>query len=489
MMNTEPTRPAHEPTLFEKSASGRQGGSSLPNCDVPEHALPAALLRNETGLPELSESEVVRHFLRLSQRNYGVDTGFYPLGSCTMKYNPKSSEQLARLAGFSSLHPMQDGTSCQGALHLMCALQEQLAEIGGFDAVSLQPAAGAQGELAALLMIRAYHEARGAKDRRIILIPDSAHGTNPASTTMAGFVAMELPSNAKGLVDLDAVRAVCNDQLAGIMLTNPNTLGLFETEVEEIARLVHRCGGIVYGDGANMNALAGVVQPRALGIDLMHFNLHKTFATPHGGGGPGSGPIGATAELAPYLPGPVAVRKSTESNGRECYALEMPDRSIGRMTAFHGNFGMFVRAYAYLRSLGASGLKHHSFHAVLNANYLKSLLADDYKIAFDRICMHEFVCEGAPIGGHVQAIDVSKRLMDYGYHPPTNYFPLTVREAYMIEPTETETKTTLDGFAAAMRAIAREAREAPETVRDAPHAGPVRRLNEVHAARTLVVRE
>jgi glycine cleavage system P protein (glycine dehydrogenase) subunit 2 len=487
MSNADPSFPPHEPTLFEKSVPGRKGGPKLPACDVPETELPDALVREATSLPELSESEVVRHFLHLSQRNYGVDTGFYPLGSCTMKYNPKFSEQLARLPDFTSLHPLQDEADCQGALALMFALQEQLKEIGGFDAVSLQPAAGAQGELAALLMIRAYHHDRGDSGRNIVLVPDSAHGTNPASTTMAGFIATEVPSNDRGCVDLDAVRAACNDRLAGIMLTNPNTLGLFEVEVQELAELVHGCGAIVYGDGANMNALAGVVQPAALGIDLMHFNLHKTFATPHGGGGPGSGPIGACPKLAPYLPGPVVTQSTNGNENRTTYALGMPQRSIGRTTAFNGNFGMFVRAYAYLRSVGAEGLKQNALHAVLNANYLRVLLGDDYRLSFDRICMHEFVCEGAPKGSDVHALDVSKRLMDYGFHPPTNYFPLTVKEALMIEPTETETKRTLDGFADAMRKIADEARNDPTRLRQAPHVTPVRRLDEVYAARHLTV--
>lgn len=489
MSNSDPDRPTHEPTLFEKSVAGRQGGPSLPACDVPETTLPDGLVRKPAGLPELSESEVVRHYLRLSQRNYGVDTGFYPLGSCTMKYNPKFGEQLARLPEFASLHPLQDGSDCQGALTLMFALQEQLKEISGFDTVSLQPAAGAQGELSALLMIRAYHRERGEGRRNVILVPDSAHGTNPASTTMAGFIATEVPSNDRGCVDLDAVRAACNDQLAGIMLTNPNTLGLFETEVQELAALVHGCGAIVYGDGANMNALAGVVQPAALGIDLMHFNLHKTFATPHGGGGPGSGPIGASLKLAPYLPGPVVTQVSDSNQDRTTFAFHMPEQSIGRTTAFHGNFGMFVRAYAYLRSIGAEGLKQNALHAVLNANYLRTLLADDYQMAFDRICMHEFVCEGPPKGSSVHAIDVSKRLMDFGFHPPTNYFPLTVKEALMIEPTETETKATLDDFADAMRKIADEARNCTAELTRAPHRTPVRRLNEVYAARHLTVSE
>ncbi len=472
-----------EPTLYELSAPGRVG-VRLPDCDVAPAPPPERLLRDDNGLPELSEQEVVRHYLRLSQRNYGVDTGFYPLGSCTMKHNPKIAEQLARRPGFADIHPLQDPATAQGALGLMHALQEQLKEIGGFASVALQPTAGAQGELTGLLMMRAHHAARGAPQRDEVLVPDSAHGTNPASVSMAGCVAVEIPSDARGGVDLDALRAACGERVVGIMLTNPNTLGLFEERVGEIVTLVHGCGGLVYGDGANMNALAGVARPAELGVDLMHFNLHKTFATPHGGGGPGAGPIGASAELAPYLPSPIVTRAADGG-----YALSSPERSIGRMSAFHGNFAMFVRAYAYLRGLGADGLRAVAEHAVLNANYLRTLLREDYPVPFDRISMHEFVCEGRPTDSEVRALDVSKRLMDFGFHPPTNYFPLIVAEALMIEPTETETKATLDAFAGAMRRIAEEARSSPEILREAPHDAPVRRLDEVKAARELVVSE
>lgn len=479
---------AHEQTLFELSVEGREA-VSLPDCDVDQAPLPKHMLRNDNDLPELSEQQVVRHFLRLSQRNFGVDTGFYPLGSCTMKYNPKISEQIARWAGFADIHPLQDETTVQGALALMHGLQEQLKEISGFDGVSLQPSAGAQGELTALLMIRAWHAAKGEAERDVILIPDSAHGTNPASATMAGYVAVEIPSDNRGNVDIEAVRAACDDRLAGIMLTNPNTLGLFEERIGDLVALVHGCGGLVYGDGANMNALTGIARPADLGIDLMHFNLHKTFATPHGGGGPGSGPLGASSALAPYLPGPVVEISPGAGNGQKEYVFSTSSRSIGRMCAFHGNFGMLVRAYAYLRALGAEGLRANAEHAVLNANYLRILLRDHYPVPFDRFCMHEFVCQGKPAGDAVRAADVGKRLMDFGFHPPTVYFPLIVAEALMIEPTETEDKATLDAFVAAMRQIAKEAHGEPDLLRAAPHTMPVRRLDEVRAARDAIVSE
>ena len=471
-----------EPTVYELSVPGRVG-VGLPDCDVPEAPLPEGALREDNGLPELSEQQVVRHFLRLSQRTYGVDTGFYPLGSCTMKHNPKIAEQLARLPGFTALHPLADEATAQGALELMFRLQEALKDIGGFDAVALQPAAGAQGELTALLMMRARHAALGQGQRDEVLIPDTAHGTNPASASMAGCVAVEIPSTPRGGVDLAALKAACSERVVGIMLTNPNTLGLFEEDVTEIVDTVHGCGGLVYGDGANMNALTGIVRPGDLGIDLMHFNLHKTFATPHGGGGPGSGPLGASAEMAPYLPGPIIRHLADEDR----FGFFTPSGSVGRMTAFHGNFGMFVRAYAYLRGLGADGLRRNAMHAVLNANYLRVGLQADYPVPHDRICMHEFVCEGTPRWSEAHALDVSKRLMDFGFHPPTNYFPLTVREALMIEPTESETKETLDAFIAAMRQIAQEARDTPDVLKQAPLTTPVRRLDEVKAARHPVL--
>jgi len=368
---------------------------------------------------------------------------------------------------------------------LMFSLQQWLAEIGGFAGVSLQPSAGAHGEFTGLLMMRAYHRDRGEGERTRILIPDSAHGTNPASTTMAGFTAVEVPSDPRGNVDLEAVRVACNDTVAGIMMTNPNTLGLFEEHLEEVVRLVRGCGGLVYGDGANLNAIAGIARPGDLGFDVMHFNLHKTFSTPHGGGGPGSGPIGVSSRLADFLPGPLVAAEPDAGGPR--YVAAMPPKSIGRVSTFYGNYGMLVRAYAYIKRHGAAGLRANSGHAVLNANYLRVKLRDAFTVPFDRINMHEFVCRGAIDGTGVRALDVAKRLLDYGFHPPTNYFPLIVPEALMIEPTETESKPTLDAFVAAMRAIAEEARTNPALVKSAPHQTPVRRLDEVKAARELVL--
>jgi glycine cleavage system P protein (glycine dehydrogenase) subunit 2 len=472
------------PTVYELSVSGRHG-IDLPAPDVPLTSLPARELRADCKLPELSQVDVVRHYLTLSQRNFGVDSGFYPLGSCTMKYNPKINEEIARLPGFAESHPLQDLETVQGNLALMFELQQWLAEIGGFAGISLQPSAGAHGEFTGLLMIRAFHRERGELKRTRILIPDSAHGTNPASTTMAGFTAVELPSDARGNVDLEAVRVACDDTVAGIMITNPNTLGLFEEHIEQVVSLVHDCGGLVYGDGANMNALAGIARPGNLGFDVMHFNLHKTFATPHGGGGPGAGPIGVSARLTDFLPGPVIGRQGPVDD--PCYVLAEPKKSIGRVSTFFGNFGMFVRAYAYIRQHGATGLRANSELAVLNANYLRIKLRDAFTVPFDRINMHEFVCRGAVGDGAVRAFDVSKRLLDYGFHPPTNYFPLIVPEALMIEPTETESKQTLDAFVVAMHAIAAEAKNNPALVKTAPHETPVRRLDEVKAAREIIV--
>jgi len=482
-----PDRAVCVPTLYEISVEGR-GGFELPALDVPPEPLPDGALRTDNGLPELSELDVVRHYLRLSQRNFGVDSGFYPLGSCTMKYNPKICEEIVRLPGFSEAHPLLAAEQVQGNLALMHRLQAWLADIGGFAGVSLQPAAGAHGELTALLMIRAYHADRGEQRRDQILIPDSAHGTNPASTTMAGFIAVELPSDARGNIDIAALRAACTDRVAGLMITNPNTLGLFEEHIGEVARLIHGCGGLVYGDGANMNALMGIVRPGDLGVDLMHYNLHKTFATPHGGGGPGSGPVGAARRLVDYLPGPIVTASPPIAGQPDpAFALETPARSIGRVASWFGNFGMLVRAYAYLRLLGAEGLRDSAMHAVLNANYLRVGLRDCYRVPHDRTCMHEFVCEGHVEGSPVRALDISKRLIDYGFHPPTNYFPLIVREALMIEPTETESKPTLDAFIRAMHAIAEEARATPELLRSAPHVTPTGRLDEVKAAREPIL--
>jgi glycine dehydrogenase subunit 2 len=480
-----------EPLVFEFSRPGRCA-VTLPNLDVPVADLPEGLVRDDLPLPEVSELDLVRHYTRLSQLNYAIDTVFYPLGSCTMKYNPKIDEALARLPGFARLHPYQDESTVQGALWLCLALQEFLKEIGGFQAVSLQPAAGAQGELTGVLMIRAYHLDRRDPQRDIVLVPDSAHGTNPATTAMSGLSVVEIPSDERGNVSLAALEAVCeqhHDRLAGMMLTNPNTLGLFDEHVEEIAGLVHRHGGLMYGDGANMNALLGIVRPGDLGFDVLHYNLHKTFSTPHGGGGPGSGPVGASGLLADFLPAPVITIDPQRSDEEPFCCFAVPPKSIGRVKAFYGHFAVLVRAYAYIRTLGPEGLRRVAEHAVLNANYLMHRVQETYRVPYQRVCMHEFVCEGRlPDAPDVHALDISKRLIDYGFHPPTNYFPLIVPEALMIEPTETESKETLDAFAEALLDIAREARDEPELLHEAPHEAPVRRLDEVKAARELVLR-
>ena len=476
-----------EPLVYEMSAPGRCG-VEMPEPDVPLAKLPEGMLRDDLPLPELAQVDVVRHYLRLSQLNYSVDQGFYPLGSCTMKYNPKVNEEAARLPGFVLTHPHQDLETVQGNLVLMWALQEFLKEISGFAAVSLQPAAGAHGELAGILIIRAYHHSRGDVRRTKILIPDSAHGTNPASTTMAGYTTVAVKSDARGNVDLDALKAVCDDTVAGIMITNPNTLGLFDEHIEQVNNLVHDCGGLVYGDGANLNALLGVVRPGDLGFDVMHFNLHKTFSTPHGGGGPGSGPVGVTEELAQFLPGPIAAIDEEADEDELLVKLVMPENSIGRVKSFYGNFGILVRAYTYIRVHGPEGLRRVAEHAVLNANYLQARLKATYPIPHaNRVCMHEFVAQGIIEGSDARALDIAKRLIDYDFHPPTNYFPLIVPEALMIEPTETESKQTLDRFVEAMEKIAQEAKESPQLLHDAPHIAPTRRLDEVKAAKQLVL--
>jgi glycine dehydrogenase subunit 2 len=477
-----------EPLLFEKSRPGRQG-VSIPVCDVPLTPIPDALRRATLPLPEVSEVDVVRHYLRLSHLNYCVDQGLYPLGSCTMKYNPKVNDAAARLPGFARLHPLQDPSTAQGAMALLFRLQQMIAEIGGFHSVSLQPSAGAHGELTGILMMRAWHASRGDARRTRILVPDSAHGTNPASTTMAGLEVIEIPSDARGNVDLLQLRAHLDDRVAGLMLTNPNTLGLFDENLLEITRLVHEAGGIVYGDGANFNAILGVARPGQMGIDVMHFNLHKTFSTPHGGGGPGSGAVGVVESLARFLPGPVVALTGGAGTGSERYDWSTPRSSIGRVKSFHGNFGVLVRAYTYIRMLGADGLRAVAENAVLNANYLQARLKDTFPVPHaDRTCMHEFVAQGKiPAAPDVRALDISKRLIDHGFHPPTNYFPLIVPEALMIEPTETESRETLDSFVDAMKTIAREAANDPELLHDAPHASPVRRLDEVKAAKELKV--
>ena len=475
-------------TIYDISVKGRVG-VKLPDCDVPTSALPADLLRDELDLPEVSELQVVRHFVNLSSLNHSIDKGFYPLGSCTMKYNPKINEDVARLPGFAHLHPLTDDESAQGALALMYTLQEWLAEIAGFDAVSLQPAAGAQGELAGILMIRKYHLDRGDTKRTKILVPNSGHGTNPATVSMAGLEVVELPSDENGDVSLDALRAACNDTVAGMMITVPSTLGLFEAHIVDVIKLVHACGGLMYMDGANMNSLLGIVKPGELGFDVMHYNLHKTFSTPHGGGGPGCGAVAVNTKLKDFRPGPVVeiTEAPTADEEAPLYGLVMPPKSIGRLKAFHGNFGMHVRAYAYIATYGDQ-LKEVSRHAVLNANYVRANLRGVYPMTYDRICAHEFVMEGhfkeAP---DVHALDISKRLMDYGIHPPTNYFPLIVPEALLIEPTETEDKATLDQFIDVMKTIAQEAKTQPELLHDAPHVTPVGRVDEVRAAKQLVL--
>jgi len=477
-----------EPLIYDLSSPGRKS-VSIPESDVKRFELPKDLVRKDLPLPELSEIDVVRHFVRLSQFNHAIDTGFYPLGSCTMKYNPKVNEDAARLPGFAFSHPLQDQALSQGNLALMYELQQWLMEIGGFAGVSLQPAAGAHGELTGLLVIQAYHRDRDDQKRKKILVPDSAHGTNPASTSMAGMEVVELPSDPRGNIDLAKLEQVCDDTVAGLMLTNPNTLGLFEEHVLEVAQRVHDCGGLLYGDGANMNALLGVVRPGDLGFDVLHYNLHKTFSTPHGGGGPGSGPIGVSERLVDFLPAPlVEIVDEGDEEEAPLYGLITPKKSIGRVKAFHGHFGIFVRAYTYMRMLGKQGLRAVADHAVLNANYVRTLLKVTYHIPFDRICMHEFVAEGQwPDVPGVHALDISKRLMDHGFHPPTNYFPLIVHEALMIEPTETESRETLDAFIAAMLSIAQEAHLNPDVLQTAPHNTHFGRMDEVRAARQLVL--
>jgi glycine dehydrogenase subunit 2 len=477
-----------EPLLCDLSQPGRKG-FRFPEPDVPLTALPENLTRANLPMPELSEIDVVRHFTRLSQLNYSIDTGFYPLGSCTMKYNPKVNEEVARLAGFAHVHPLQPVETTQGCLLVMYELQEYLKEIGGFAGVTLQPAAGAQGELTGVLIIRAYHHSRGDDKRIKILIPDSAHGTNPATSAMSSMQVVQLPSDERGNVNLDALRSECDDTLAGIMITNPNTLGLFEENIEQVCEIVHQAGGLVYGDGANMNALLGIARPGDLGIDVMHYNLHKTFSTPHGGGGPGSGPVGVVEKLLDFLPAPVVViLEEGDEETPPLYGFDCPPKSIGKVKSFYGQFGMMLRAYTYIRMHGPDGLRRVSEYAVLNANYLLALVKDTYPLPYDRVCMHEFVVEGRWTDvPDIHALDIAKRLMDYNFHPPTNYFPLIVHEALMIEPTETESKQTLDQFAEALLQIAEEARSQPELLKEAPHNTPVGRLDEVKAAKDLVL--
>ena len=477
-----------QPLLFERSVAGRTG-VQLPKLDVPRaEALPEELRRAELPLPELSEPEVVRHFTNSSRRNFSVDQGFYPLGSCTMKYNPKINDRIADLPGLASIHPYQDEATVQGALRLLWELQEWLGEIAGLPGVSLQPSAGAHGELTGALVIRAYHHARGegakGSQRTTMLVPDSAHGTNPATAAMAGYRSRTVPTGADGNLDFAAVQDALDDSVAGLMITNPNTLGLFVERIADIAAAVHDAGGLVYMDGANMNAMVGVAKPGDLGTDILHFNLHKTFSVPHGGGGPGAGAIAVTADLAPLLPAPVLCR---DGNGFR-YEYDRP-RSIGRVRAFHGNVNNAVRGYAYLRSLGGDGLAEVSRLAVVNANYLRVRLQEVIEVPFPRACKHEVVFSARRQAAEhqVRTLDLAKRLIDYGIHPPTIYFPLTVPEALMVEPTETESKATLDHFVAALRAILDEAAATPDLVRGAPHSTPLGRLDEVTAARRPIL--
>lgn len=474
------------PLVFEMSVPGRQG-ITLPKLDTAETSLPKNLLREELHLPELDELSVVRHFTLLSQKNFSVDGQFYPLGSCTMKYNPKMNEEAASMEGFRCAHPLLSESMTQGSLELMYNLQECLKEITGFKTFSLQPAAGAHGELTGILMIRAYHQSRGDTKRTRVLIPDSAHGTNPATCTMAGFTAETIPSDETGGLKLDALREACSGEkaetIAGLMITNPSTLGLFERNIREIISIIHAAGGLVYGDGANMNALMGVVKPGELGFDVMHLNLHKTFSTPHGGGGPGAGVVGAAPLLEDFLPGPIVQKEGA------VYGFRTPQKSIGRMKSFNGNFSVLVKTYAYILSLGKMGIRRAAEYAVLHANYLKALIKDNYPTAYGegRLCMHEFAASPNQ-GNDVHTLDIAKRLIDYGFHPPTIYFPLIVKESLMIEPTETESKETLEAFAEVLNIIAEEAKMNPQLVKEAPHDTPVSRLDETAAARKPVLR-
>jgi glycine dehydrogenase subunit 2 len=487
-------------TIYERSVEGRRA-ATLPATDVPERSvdelIPAKLLRDRPAeLPEVSEPEIVRHYNRISRRNFDLDTGFYPLGSCTMKHNPRLNERVAALPGHARLHPAQEPERSQGALELMWTLQRSLAEICGLPHVSLQPSAGSHGELAGLLLSRAYHADRGEK-RSKVLTPDTAHGTNPATVTMAGYEVVKLASNARGGIDLDDLRAKAGEDTACLMLTNPNTLGLFDENIAEIAKIVHDAGGTLYYDGANLNAIMGHSRPGDMGFDIVHVNLHKSFSQPHGGGGPGAGPIACSDRIEPYLPKPQVVRRDGQNGGEPYFDLDYDrPKSIGRLRGFQGNFGVFVRSYAYILSLGADGLQEASETAVLNANYLLARLeqgnAGKYTpVAFDRRCMHEFVLSGAPAKRElgIKTLDIAKRLLDFGMHPPTVYFPLLVDEALMVEPTETETRETLDAFAEAIEAILGEAAEDPEIARGAPYTTPVRRLDEVAANRNPVVRQ
>jgi glycine dehydrogenase subunit 2 len=467
---------------FDLSRPGRVG-CILPELDVPETTFPEGLLRDDLRLPEMSQIDVVRYFTALSTLNYSIDTGFYPLGSCTMKYNPKVNDDIAALHGFSRVHPMQSERTAQGALEVLYLLQEALGALTGMDAVCLAPAAGAHGELSGILTVKAFLAGRG-ESRHKVLVPDSAHGTNPATAAMCGFSVASIRTDRRGNLDLDDLNSQIDGDVAALMITMPNTLGLFEPDIARVSELVHEAGGLMYGDGANMNAIVGRARFGDMGFDVVHMNLHKTFSTPHGGGGPGAGPIAVKSSLAPYLPTPV-VEKSADGS----FSLGTPPQSIGKVGMFHGNFGVLVRAYAFIRAHGLAGLRQVSENAVLNANYIKERLKGAYELPYDRTCLHEVVFSGnRQKANGVRTLDIAKRLIDYGFHPPTVYFPLIVEEALMIEPTESESLENLDAFCDAMLRIAEEAEGDPEVVRTAPHYSPVRRLDEATAARKPILR-
>jgi glycine dehydrogenase subunit 2 len=474
----------YDKLIFEISKEGRRG-SSLPVLDVPEkklnELLPEKFIKTSAlKLPEVSEGDVVRHYTKLSTKNYGVDSGFYPLGSCTMKYNPKINEEIASNAKLLNVHPYQAEETVQGSLEIMYNLSEMLAEVSGMDKVTLQPAAGAHGEVTGIMLIKAYHRSRGDSKRTKVITPNSAHGTNPATINMAGYEAVEIESTESGEVDIEALKAVLNDEVAGFMLTNPNTLGLFERNIKEIADLVHEAGGLLYYDGANMNAIMGKTRPGDMGFDVMHFNLHKTFSTPHGGGGPGSGPVGVKKKLEKFLPVPIV----SKDKNKFYLDYNKPD-SMGKIKGFYGNYGVMLKAYSYILTMGGKGLKEASEMAVLNANYMMNKLKLYYKLPVDRICKHEFVLDGLIDDNGVTTLDIAKRLLDYGYHPPTIYFPLIVHEALMSEPTETESRETLDEFIDALILISKEAKENPEILKSAPNNLEISRIDEVKAAREL----
>ena len=480
-----------EPLLFEHSSEGRTAVSlpweEIDQGDLKDSIPPSMLRETIEDFPEISEIELVRHFTRLSQWNHSIDTGFYPLGSCTMKYNPKVNEEVAKMKGFSFAHPYQPEHMVQGCMKLMYELERFLAHITGMDRITLQPAAGAHGELTGMMMVKAYLMDKGSS-RHKVLIPDTAHGTNPASVSMCGFKAVTVRSNKQGVIDPEAVESLMDEEVAAIMITNPNTLGLFEKNIGEVARIVHKKGGLVYCDGANLNALMGIVKIGDLGIDLLHMNLHKTFSTPHGGGGPGAGPLAVKEHLAPYLPIPV-IEKNVEKSAEKYVFKNDKPKSIGRMKGFYGNFLVFARAYAYILSLGGKGLKETSQTAVVNANYIRTKLKETYHLPYDVYCMHECVfTDDKQKKSGVTTLDIAKRLMDYGFHPPTIYFPLVVSGALMIEPTETESRQELDRFISVMKSIAEEAQESPQLVKDAPVRAKISRVDEVTAARKPILR-